>query len=97
MRKLKFRIWYNNKMSYPHLQETFIGRANVIHMQWTGLLDKAGVEIYEGDILSNCDGGVRYVLETASYETKNIYLKDCYLNEVIGNIYENPELIEKEV
>jgi len=60
MRELKFRAWHNNKMCHFDLFTTewdamsikdVIINAEPI-MQFTGLLDKQGKEIYEGDIVS---------------------------------------------
>ena len=82
--------------------------------QYTGLIDKNGGEIYEGDILKfkdnrfgNLTGFVRYSggefiidcpIEDEHY--KNIIIKlaciDLQSCEVIGNIYENPDLIKRE-
>lgn len=78
-------------------------------MQYTGLKDKNGKEIYEGDILlydSNSKTSVFYKngAFVRSYGNSNMYLlydsfieDGCLYNyEVIGNIYENPELLEGE-
>lgn len=73
-------------------------------MQYTGLKDKNNKEIYEGDIFHIGSKKILYVVEwidcgLKGRQIKNIswigldYWKDDI--EVIGNIYENPELIEE--
>lgn len=78
----------------------------VILMQYTGLKDKHDVEIYEGDILFHPLQGRRkvyypYSERVASYGLRDIdtgfgsTLQDSHaIWEVIGNVYENKELLE---
>jgi uncharacterized phage protein (TIGR01671 family) len=77
-------------------------------MQYTGLKDKNGKEIYEGDIVEIEETGETYIVEFDIKKAKYIFRDNCgtghnfdfnyYGNtfEVIGNIYENPELLEEE-
>jgi len=82
-------------------------------MQYTGLKDKNGVEIYEGDLFDAWDGRSRYVVEWIDAracfnlvwasgddgDSKVRHYFDMYMAEyqfeLIGNIYENPELLKE--
>ena len=80
---------------------------NDIHlMQSTGIFDRNEKEIFEGDILGTKDGLLNGVVEyrsdlgmwTNSLIRYNNFERLCTVansREIIGNIYENPELLEE--
>ena len=71
--------------------------------QYTGVTDKNGVKIFEGDIvdyissdvIGNPKTGTIIVEDMTDYDTM-IYLNHSDELQIIGNIHDNPELIETE-
>ena len=105
MREIKFRAWDKDlkKLTEPFYVGSQISMICEPEMQYTGLKDKNGKEIYEGDILRDdrVDEYNLYEIKWNEYGTYADGLEDeiwedvanDYL-EVIGNIYENPELLK---
>lgn len=117
----KFRAWDKETKTMNGMAEIYRNRnqeielrprdENIILMQSTGLLDKNGKEIFEGDILAvetddetlnvNVfwdEEHALFMFESKQYNEKEALaelLEDySYPFEIIGNIYENPELLE---
>lgn len=111
-REIKFRVWLGDRMEIipwniaDKYQDCF-QKGGV--MQYTGLKDKNGKEIYEGDIVKRYDdiGEVRFdtkfeneggTFATPGFgfyqigETGALWHSDCL--EIIGNVYENPDLLK---
>ena len=153
MREIKFRAWdnKNRKMSFSFglgdaccfpgmiILKPHKNRERFIIMQYTGLIDKNGVEIYEGDLLQGCFDILTNDIEYEDEERKGhptiskgsitilevVYKKCSFygivqgwiekdgfkkaiifqgdplgeiynkIDKVIGNIYENPDLLEE--
>ena len=86
---------------YPELDEWLSP-----YVQYTGLKDKNGKEIYEGDIARDISGKVAVIVysppsffaqfkgELWDINTKGSPVEMVECIEVIGNIFENPELLE---
>lgn len=116
MRSIKFRAWDKNfkKMFYEGFGVSAKGTyyiestsKDIEIMEYTGLKDKNGKEIYEGDIV-NSYYDKPFIIEhtignhiktTGHGETAQEYISGFVFQydsvEVIGNIYENPELLKK--
>ncbi len=123
MREIKFRIWDKQNKEMLDLEDLhyeygkmsirttmyndYFDTEDMILMQYTGIKDKNGKEIYEGDI-------IKYYDDTYKVEFKRdrggyfpfaqgdgcgccqcevvTFFNDC---EILGNIYDNPELLKE--
>ena len=105
--------WNGQPMVRTTMYNDYFDTEKMILMQYTGLKDKNGVEIYEGDIVqtrifedsTSEKYVVKYDTDRAGFfpfacgdgcgccETDVI---SATYAEILGNIYDNPELIEKE-
>lgn len=111
MREIKFRAWDGDSMFFP-TQITFPGgegwdvdkgrgvsieaQPHITLMQYTGLTDRNGVDIYEGDLYRLPFSGrvveIKFRKGNFFHSEAGYRLADG--GEVIGNIYEHPHLLK---
>lgn len=111
MREIKFRAWDKKQKLYRYLDldDAMIAEFQEdgcleFRGQFTGLKDENGKEIYEGDFVYLKDHTDKYIVEYASSLARfickgvnsNTERSPVLITEIIGNPYENPELLKGE-
>lgn len=116
MRDVKFRAWHklnkelvyfdndklvNDQYQMQHLACLMRGDYGDVLMQYTGIKDKNGAEIYEGDFVPFDGENLKCIIETDGvwFENDNLTMRHDDFKKygepltVIGNIHQNPELL----
>jgi uncharacterized phage protein (TIGR01671 family) len=120
MRQIKFRVWYEKPEWERDGKSQYVPKGAFVHSvyvekpiaddvytyeQFTGLLDKNGKEIYEGDIIRHGET-YRIIFANGGFTVTNMDSKFCYPasndflkvfadeSEVIGNVHESKHLLD---
>lgn len=112
MRPIKFRAWHkNNKSMCMNATTDLLNRDYLELLQYTGLNDKNGKEIYERYIIKalnrnyDCEDNREEYFQTfevtwlngcfmfGNWNAHEFFNKFTFI-EIVGNIYQNPELLE---
>ena len=110
MREIKFRAWNKKTKEWEFAEAMPVFSISIAEdlmkdleiIQFTGLKDKNGKEIYEGYIVKTICRKYEVVFEVSEFALKNVNTRQTSLKrlyeyqdmEIIGNKFENPELLK---
>jgi len=101
-KELKYMHRGSNFLSVSWNKEGYLHHSELIFLQYTGLKDDNEVEVYDGDIIVDIEG-TKLLVEWNDDTCKFQFSDGSDINDnnrygtykiIIGNIYENPELLK---